>query len=105
MNVQPQAEQIQRERLERIRAMFSRAGAVGIAQTDLEGRCLLINDRFCELLGRSSEQIVGRHLFEFAHRDDQARDSKLLQSITTAGDAFTVDKRYIRPDGSITWVN
>jgi PAS domain S-box-containing protein len=105
MNLDHQAEQAQRERLERIRAIFSRAGAVGITQTDLEGRCLLVNDRYCEMLGRSREHIAGRNLLDFTHQQDQARNRDLLQSITTTGDAFTIDKRYVRPDGALTWVN
>src|SRR3978361_94293 len=105
MNLDPQADQVQRERLERIRAILSRAGAVGIAQTDLEGRYLLVNDRYCEMLGRSREEVVGRHLIDFSAEEERPHYSDLLSGIMTKGDAFTIDRRYVRPDGAVTWVN
>ncbi len=47
-----------RESEERFRAMFENA-AVGMLVTDLEGRLLEYNDRFCEFLGYFREELLG----------------------------------------------
>ena len=105
MKADHKTDDIQKER-ERIRAIFSgEEAAVGILQSDKEGRCQLVNDRYCEILDRPREQIIGRHLLEFTHAEDQQRNLKLLQKMTSAGDAFVIDKRYVRSNGAIAWVN
>jgi SRSO17 transposase len=55
MNLDHQAEQAQRERLERIRAIFSRAGAVGIAQTGRNGTKGRLKARFAAVRVRTAD--------------------------------------------------
>ncbi len=52
-----------------LRGMFSRA-AVGIAQVDTEGRFKLINDRFCEIVRRSSRELAQLRLQDIVDPDD-----------------------------------
>jgi PAS domain S-box-containing protein len=51
-----------REIEKRFRVTFFQA-AVGIAQTDIDGQWLLLNDRLCEILGCSREELAGRHIW------------------------------------------
>src|SRR5207249_1032818 len=60
-----------RESEERFHAIFTQATA-GIAQTDLDGRFVLVNKRYCDITGRSAKQLLGLHMQEITHPDDLA---------------------------------
>ena len=76
----------------------------GIAQTDLAGRFVLVNDYYCELVGYPREELLGKTLFDITHPDDTARNAELFLSCAREGKAFIIEKRYIRKDGSEVWV-
>jgi PAS domain S-box-containing protein len=88
---------------ERYAAIFNQA-AGGIAHTDLTGRYTLVNDRYCEILGRMREEVVGRTMQEFTHPDDLPLNLELLQAAIEEGRSFAIEKRYLRQDGSAVWV-
>ena len=79
--------------------------AVGIVQVDTSGRFLLINQRQCEILGRSRADILGRRMVEFMHPDDQEDNLRRLSELVATGQAYISERRYLRPDGSEIWVN
>ena len=64
------AEDTLRESEERFRAIFHQA-AVGVAQTGLDSHWLLLNDRFCEILGYSPIELRGKTFVDIAHPDDR----------------------------------
>ncbi|WP_151638413.1 PAS domain S-box protein [Noviherbaspirillum aerium] len=76
---------------------------VGIVETDTGGILVKANGRFCELLGRSRDTILGRHLSEFTHPEDISRNMLLFERLVATGEPFEIEKRYIRPDGTILW--
>jgi two-component system sensor histidine kinase UhpB len=96
------AEERLRESEERFRAIFFQA-AVGIAQTTTDRQWLLLNDRLCQILGYSREELRGKTFIDITHPDD--RESSLAaQRKLLAGDGLSsMEKRYIRKDGSIVW--
>ncbi|HEV2568755.1 PAS domain S-box protein [Sphingomonas sp.] len=100
--VQLEAKLRDRERL--LSAIFSQAGA-GFAQVDLEGRFELVNDAYCAITGYSRQQLLGRRMQDITHPDDLARNLELLNEALTSTNSFTIEKRYVRPDGSAVWVN
>ena len=55
---------------ERFRATFFQA-AVGIAQTGIDNRWLLLNDRFCEIVGYSPTELTGKTFVDITHPDDR----------------------------------
>ena len=57
------------------------------------------------MLCRPREDVEGHHLYDFSPKEERDRYIRLLHGITTARDAFTIDRRYVRPDGGLTWVN
>ncbi len=79
--------------------------AVGIVQADLTGRYLLVNERKCELLGRTRAELVGRRMVEFIHPDDRETHLNVLLRLARAGQPETNERRYVRPDGSLVWVS
>ena len=88
----------------RLRAMFGQASA-GIVMVDLDGRYAFVNDRFCEMIGYASEELVGRPMIDFVHPDDRARDRALFHRLTTEGIPFDIEKRYLCKHGAVTWVH
>ncbi|AKJ03645.1 Two-component sensor histidine kinase [Archangium gephyra] len=89
----------------RFRATFNQA-AVGLAQVGLDGRWLLLNPRFCEILGYGERELVGQRFADFTHPEDRARDEANVRRLM-AGElsTFSCEKRYLRPGGSVVWVN
>jgi diguanylate cyclase (GGDEF)-like protein/PAS domain S-box-containing protein len=90
----------------RFKTMFEQA-PLGISLTDTNsGRMLDMNAKFLGLLGRSREQLLATDWMSITHPEDLAQD-QLLSARLAKGeiDTFTLDKRYIRPDGTSVWVN
>jgi two-component system, cell cycle sensor histidine kinase and response regulator CckA len=89
---------------ERFRAIFHQA-AVGDAQVTLEGEVSMVNDRYCEVLGYTREEVVGRSLLDKVHPDDcaavLANRRRLLEGETQA---YAMEMRSVRKDGGLTWV-
>ncbi|MCA1857981.1 PAS domain S-box protein [Massilia oculi] len=79
--------------------------AAGICETDLQGRIVKINERFCDIVGRSHESLLGMPMQEITHPDDLALNLPLFKRTIATGEPFEIEKRYLRPDGSDVWVN
>ena len=96
-------ESIQGESDERFRAIFSQA-AVGMAQVGLDGKWLLVNNRFCEMLGYSEGELLKKQWQDITHPDDLGDASAGRQRLL-AGEitSHTMEKRYIRKDGTVMW--
>lgn len=77
---------------------------VGVFRTDTEGYCNYVNDRWCEITGLSKHEAIGEGWEKSLHPDDRelviATWHKAIRNKTTA----TLEHRYQRPDGSISWV-
>ena len=93
-----------RESEERLRAMFDNAG-VSMIVTDLEGRLLEYNDRFCEFLGYFRAELHGslRELLLPEDVDLDIEQQRLVASGRVA--RFSRDTRYVKKDGSVAWGN
>jgi PAS domain S-box-containing protein len=88
------------------RSLFE-LSVVGSAQSDpLTGRLLLVNKKFCEITGYSAEELLALSFFDITHPDDRERCWQGFRAAMAGKtDLFVVDKRYVRKDGSIVWVN
>jgi PAS domain S-box-containing protein len=92
------------EERQRFAAIFDQSTA-GIARADLEGRFELVNDRYCEIVGRSRAELLGGlRMQDMTHPDDLPRNDQLFQHLVRDGAAYAIEKRYVRPDGSTVWV-
>jgi diguanylate cyclase (GGDEF)-like protein/PAS domain S-box-containing protein len=79
--------------------------AVGIVHNGLDGRYIRVNRKFCEMVGYSAKELIGRNADLITHPDDLARsraNRRLLQEGTESIQAG--EKRYIRKDGKMIWV-
>jgi len=98
------AEQALRASEEQFASIF-RQTTGGIAQTDLSGRFVLVNDRFCQIAGRSREVLLGLRMLDITHPDDLPSNLEKFDALI-AGDisSFVIEVRYLRPEGEVVWV-
>ena len=89
----------------RFRAIFKNA-AVGIARVALDGRFLEVNERLCEILGYTSDELLTKTFGDITHPEDLETDLRGMKRML-AGEVATYlrEKRYRRTDGSVVWAN
>jgi PAS domain S-box-containing protein len=86
-------------------ATHARDMTVGVAETDCDGRFVLVNDRFCAIVGRSTEELLRLRMQDITHPDDLQLDVPLFDRLVGDGAPFEIEKRYLRPDGTPVWVH
>src|SRR6201987_1876184 len=87
------------------RSTFEMAG-LGIAHVSPDGRCLRINGKLCEILGYSEPELLRLTLQELIHSDDLEADRSQREKVQSeAHSSYSGEKRCIRKDGSVVWVN
>ncbi len=77
----------------------------GMAVLDCEGRFRQVNPALCRMIGRPAADLVGRRPTEVTFEKDRPVSSHTLHRLLSG--AVRTDqarKRYIRPDGSVVWV-
>jgi PAS domain S-box-containing protein len=97
------AEEALRASQVRLRATFDQT-AVGIVVADFNSRFLEVNQRFCEILGYSSDELHRLTLKQVTHPDDFPDAQTHIHAVLagkTAHAAF--ETRYIHKDGSAIW--
>jgi formate hydrogenlyase transcriptional activator len=98
-------EQILRQSEERFRVTFEQA-AVGIAHVSPDGNFLRINRKFCGIVGYSHEEILQLRFQDITYPDDLEADLKQVEDLLSGKiDTYSMEKRYIRKNGSLVWVN
>lgn len=100
-----EAEEALRKSEERFRTFFHTA-AVGASQADpATGRFLLVNGKFCQLLGYDEDELLSMTFSQVTHPEDRARDAEgLSRLLRDEIREYITEKRYVRKDGRILWV-
>jgi PAS domain S-box-containing protein len=100
-----QAEQVLRESEERFRAIFEQV-TMGIALVTLDGKFIQANKHFCDIVQYSHDELMLFAFQDITHPDD-LKQNMLYREEALSGKigAYTMEKRYIRQDHSIVWVN
>ncbi len=89
----------------RFRKTFEQA-TVGISHISLEGRFLRVNQKLCDILGYTSQELMKLRFQDITYPEDLALDEKYVRQIIAGVlDSCTYEKRYIHADGSIIWAN
>jgi len=87
----------------RFRATFDQAG-VGLTRMDLDGRFLRVNQKFCDIVGYSQDELLERTCQEITHPEDLEPDISCIRRLLTGGArSYTKEKRYIRKGGESVW--
>ena len=90
---------------ERFRATFEQA-AVGVAHVAPDGRFLRVNQRFCDIVGYSHEEMLERAHQDITHPEDLGADlDQARQLLDGEAETYSMEKRYVRKDGETVWVN
>ncbi|MFN6583285.1 MAG: histidine kinase dimerization/phosphoacceptor domain -containing protein [Aulosira sp. ZfuVER01] len=94
-----------RESEQRFRATFDQA-AVGIAHVGIDGRWLLVNQRLCDIVGYTSQELELRTFQDITYPGDMEASLKYVEQVLV-GDipTFSLEKRYLCKDDSIVWIN
>lgn len=78
---------------------------VGIAQCDLSGRFTRVNRRWADMLGYSEAELRQRSFLDVTHPEsvEKARERLLTAQSGRLPEMVTVERRYVRKDGSTFW--
>ncbi len=100
------AEEALRLSEERFRSTFEQA-AVGICHVGAkDSRWLLVNQRFCEIVGYTREELQALTFQDITHPDDLDADLEWVRKLLAGKiQRYSIEKRYIRKDGSHLWVH
>lgn len=99
-----QMEEALRESEERFRSAFE--GAVPMTMTALDGRLILVNAAYSKMLGYSESELAGMSFYNITHPDDIPSNKVGIDAVVRGEkDSFRMEKRYIRKDGQIIWVD
>ena len=91
---------------EAFRALFGLPG-VGMIQADAPAfRINKANEKFCQIIGFSTEELLDKTWIGLTHPLDRPRNMKLLASVIRGkADAWSLEKRCIRKNGGTVWVS
>src|SRR5271169_511053 len=97
-------EQNLRESEESLRAIVNQV-IVGIVQADLAGHITFVNDRYCEITGYPREELLGKRWQDLTHPDDLPHNAEFFERMTREDKPYSFEKRYMRKNGEILWVD
>lgn len=91
---------------ERFRTMFEEA-PLGMAIIDiLSGHICQANARYAEILGRTKNEIIATNINDYSYPEEIEEIQRKINMINSNQiSSFSLDKRLVKPDGSIVWVS
>src|SRR6266581_7232476 len=98
------AEEALRESEEHLRAIINQSNA-GIASCDLNGRFLFANQKFREMLGYTESELAAKSIFTITHPEDVDITKGRFRKMVETGQPIEIEKRYIRKNHSLVWVD
>ncbi|QDT01320.1 hybrid sensor histidine kinase/response regulator [Adhaeretor mobilis] len=89
----------------RFRSTFENA-AVGIAHVAVDGRWLRVNDKFCQIVEYTRDELLATDFQRVTHPDDLADDMQRYRQLV-AGEikSYSIQKRYVKKSGIPIWIN
>ena len=96
---------IVRDNEKRFRTIFEQS-PIGMAIMDLRGNLIISNLPLSQMIGYSEDELLKMKFTDFTHPDDIEKDvSQFKELITGRISQYKMEKRYIRKNGNIVWVN
>jgi PAS domain S-box-containing protein len=88
------------------RAIFEQA-VVGMVQGELDGGWIRVNDRFCEILGYTRQELLRVDFQDILLPEDLERDLERRGAGMSDGESrgYSEEKRIRRKNGSMAWIN
>ncbi|MFW9888397.1 MAG: PAS domain S-box protein, partial [Candidatus Thorarchaeota archaeon] len=89
----------------KFRATFEQA-PIGMTIVGMDDVVHEANQVWLDLIGYAIDEVKDIRVADVTYPEDAKRDAELLQGIVSGDrDSYTMEKRYLRKDGSIVWVN
>ena len=95
-----QAEAVLHDSQARLTRILNQSPA-GIVQTDASGRIILVNERWCEMLGYSKSEMLEMSVIDVTHSSSVAATVEHVTRLAEGGPDFQIEKKYVCKDGSI----
>jgi PAS domain S-box-containing protein len=100
-----QVEEDLRKSEEHFRIIFGGAGVGNVECDAVTGRFLLVNQKMCEITGYSVEELLTLNFNDITYPADRVQSFALYQRFVNQEiPHYSVEKRYVRKDGSLVWV-
>ena len=89
------------------RAVFEQASVgIGIREVSLKPRWISVNQKLCDILGYSREELLQLTSVDITPTEDFAETNDYNEKIRSSElRSYSRQKRYLRKDGSIVWVD
>lgn len=90
---------------ENVRARTEEISLVMVAHVSFDGRWLKVPPRLAALTGYTEPELLATDWRAITHPEDVDRDAQLRAQIAAGEiDSYELEKRYVRKDGAIVWV-
>ncbi|WP_254568728.1 PAS domain S-box protein [Oscillatoria sp. HE19RPO] len=87
------------------RSTFNGA-TIGLVHNNLKGQFLRVNQKYCEILGYSQEELLLKSWKDITHPDDVEENIQCLNPLIRGQvRECSFEKRYYRQDGSMIWAS
>lgn len=81
-------------------------GSLGMSIVDQDFQWIVVNERFCQIVGYDREEFMKLTFADFTHPDDLDEDLAYMKKLERGEiTQFKMVKRYIRKGGEIIWIN
>ena len=89
----------------RYRASFDLA-PIGLAHVAPDGAWEAVNQRFCDMLGYSRDELLSLRFQQLTYPDDLSQDVGYLEAMLAGRiDHYSMEKRYFQKDGTVLWAS
>ena len=92
-----------RQSEERFRLLANLA-PVGVYQTDAQGRCRYVNERWCEMAGLRPEEALGDGWIRGIHPEDREKICAEWKQMVDSIGRWGLEYRFLNAEGRTTWV-
>ena len=90
---------------DKFRRSFEHA-SIGKSLTRPDGRLDTVNDALCRMLGYTRDELQARSAAEITHPEDRAATAECIRCLLAGErDTYRLEKRYLRKDGAVIWVD
>ncbi len=70
-----------------------------VVKVDLEGKFLFVSPSYCEVFGKTEEELLGRQFMPLVHEDDQQRTTRAMLDLLSPPHSIYVEQRAMTKDG------
>lgn len=80
--------------------------AVGIAHVAPDGKWLRVNQKLCEIVGYTKQELLSTYFQDITHPDDLDKDLRYVRQILAGTiQTYSLEKRYFHKNGDKIWIN